>query len=658
MPEPMAVAHFESARAQRDLRRAIRILRDHGLKRSWCHCAELLVGLTKSDVHCDAPVLCAAPAAEGAMETEEEPELICEATLTELETEPVTDAFLLASSYFELSEYTRCAVALTGCEKGGGALPATEPSDEAPSREVFMWAYSLYLAGEKRKEEEILEAKSNPIVRMQAVNAMVEPLRDVLEERRSKGLLKGLAVYALGIVYKELATFRSVGGYEEGFAGDAGSQAADEQPTDDEGSSGSRQRGSVGTFAESTPVESDVKKACELLAQSVRIFPWNWSAWLDIAELSSPSTDHRHVDAVMAAAKTRRLPDELGAVFGSPEILQGCFASHVAIEQQHSEIALRVLGELKVVLQDATFVVAQEALAHYAQRNFEAAQERFEVLRAADPYRLEHLDIYSNVLYVKEQRVELSRLAHSALRIEKYRPETCCIIGNYYSLKRMHERAVIYFRRALRLDRQCLSAWTLMGHEYIEMKNINAAIEAYRRAVDTNARDYRAWYGLGQTYEILNMHFYALYYYHKAARYRPYDARMWIALAQCHEKIHKIDDAIRLYQRAANYDDAEGVAIFRLAKLYRQRRDDVSLRSYVPSVIVKASWLSQDRATECYQRYIDSLPEDTDIHESIAEALLYLAARLKQRHKFQAAQAHLVKLLDFTGPEKLEAQAM
>merc|ERR1711924_412841 len=81
------------------------------------------------------------------------------------------------------------------------------------------------------------------------------------------------------------------------------------------------------------------------------------------------------------------------------------------------------------------------------------------------------LDVYSNVLYVQEARAELSRLAHAATRCEKYRPETCCVVGNYYSLKAQHERAVLYFRRALRLDRTCLSAWTLMGHEYIEMKN-------------------------------------------------------------------------------------------------------------------------------------------------------------------------------------------
>ena len=86
-------------------------------------------------------------------------------------------------------------------------------------------------------------------------------------------------------------------------------------------------------------------------------------------------------------------------------------------------------------------------------------------MRARDPCRLEALDIYSNVLYVKEAKAELSHLAHVAFRHGKYRPETCCILGNYYSLKAQHERAVTYFQRALRLDRRFLCAWTLMGHE-------------------------------------------------------------------------------------------------------------------------------------------------------------------------------------------------
>ena len=61
----------------------------------------------------------------------------------------------------------------------------------------------------------------------------------------------------------------------------------------------------------------------------------------------------------------------------------------------------------------------------------------------------------------------ITRRRHTAVRAGKHRPETCCIIGNYYSLKAQHERAVLYFRRALRLNRRYLSAWTLMGHECV-----------------------------------------------------------------------------------------------------------------------------------------------------------------------------------------------
>jgi anaphase-promoting complex subunit 8 len=48
---------------------------------------------------------------------------------------------------------------------------------------------------------------------------------------------------------------------------------------------------------------------------------------------------------------------------------------------------------------------------------------------------LDNLDTYSNLLYVKEQRVELAHLAHKTVEIDKFRTETCCVVGNYYSLR-------------------------------------------------------------------------------------------------------------------------------------------------------------------------------------------------------------------------------
>lgn len=53
----------------------------------------------------------------------------------------------------------------------------------------------------------------------------------------------------------------------------------------------------------------------------------------------------------------------------------------------------------------------------------------FEKILELDPYRLENLDTYSNLLYVLELKMDLADLAHKVVNIDKYRVETCCVIG-------------------------------------------------------------------------------------------------------------------------------------------------------------------------------------------------------------------------------------
>ncbi len=196
-------------------------------------------------------------------------------------------------------------------------------------------------------------------------------------------------------------------------------------------------------------------------------------------------------------------------------------------------------------------------------------------------------------------RPKLAFLAQIASATDKFRPETCCVVGNYYSLKSEHEKAVMYFRRALTLDRNFLSAWTLMGHEYIEMKNTHAAIESYRRAVDVNRKDYRAWYGLGQVYEVLEMHLYALFYYQRAASLKPYDPKMWQAVGSCYDKVDRPVQSIKAYKRAliagTYYDtgssfgssqgDAQGVMdpeiLYAIGCMYEKVEDGTQAAEYM-----------------------------------------------------------------------------
>lgn len=238
------------------------------------------------------------------------------------------------------------------------------------------------------------------------------------------------------------------------------------------------------------------------------------------------------------------------------------FIFHVTTSQelyQSSDQVHSSLSQILSIFPTSAFLKAQRALLHYHTKDFDEAENIFSEILISEPHRLDNLDNYSNILYVMNYRAKLAFLAQLASNTDKFRPETCCVIGNYFSLKSEHEKAVVYFRRALILDRTFLSAWTLMGHEFVEMKNTHAAIDSYRRAVDVNRKDYRAWYGLGQTYEVLEMHSYALFYHQRAAALRPYDPKLWMAVGQCFGKIGKVSSGIRAYKRAlvaGSYYDA------------------------------------------------------------------------------------------------------
>lgn len=60
---------------------------------------------------------------------------------------------------------------------------------------------------------------------------------------------------------------------------------------------------------------------------------------------------------------------------------------------------------------------------------FDESLVHFTALRKVDPYRLDDLDVLSNILYVSEKRAELATLAQEYMRVDRVRPETCCLVG-------------------------------------------------------------------------------------------------------------------------------------------------------------------------------------------------------------------------------------
>ncbi|KAG4085759.1 anaphase promoting complex subunit 8 [Neocallimastix lanati (nom. inval.)] len=388
------------------------------------------------------------------------------------------DKFLFARSLFDIREFDRASYILNSL---------THPKC------IFLRLYSKFMAGEKRKEEEVADIiglNDNTYYMNKEILEIEEDLIDSIKNNPNDGFL----FYLYGVLCVK---------------------------------------------------KNQKKKAIQLLTRSVKLYPYNWSAWL---ELASCLITQELITSVLS-----EIDDNIMSRF---------FMAHLALEyQNNNENFETYIKPCLEIFDDSNYIRSQYALSNYHAREFEESEQYFDKIIKKDPYTLENMDIFSHVLYVTEKTTKLSYLAHNCCMIDKYRQETCCIIGNYYSLRGEHEKLYFIFNNYL-------SAWTLMGHEYIELKNTQAAIESYRRAIDLSQRDYRAWYGLGQIYEVLRMPYYSLYYYQQAASLRPYDSRMWVALAQCYDYIDHSIEAIKCYKRALIGGDSGPIVLIKLANLY------------------------------------------------------------------------------------------
>ncbi|KAJ4306579.1 Anaphase-promoting complex subunit 8 [Collariella sp. IMI 366227] len=434
--------------------------------------------------------------------------------------------YLLAKSYFDCREFERCAAVFlpesmlaslvsansneNATSKGkakasaAGPMPSVNSLPEISQKSLFLALYAKIMAGEKHKDEE-----AEMIMGPQDLGSVINKELVVVSRYLTKWF--------------------------------------DNRKADD-GDYPASQGFLEYLYGMVLAKEKNDNLALEYLMQSVHLFPWNWGAWLELTNLVS------RVEQLTKIAP--HLPQN---------IMSFIFHANAAVNlyQQGSDLAAS-LTDLLTIFPTSSFLLTCKALLCYHSKDLFAAEQEFSHILALHPHRLDALDHYSNILYVLNSRPKLAFLAHLCSNIDKFRPESCVVIGNYYSLLSLHEKAVQYFRRALTLDRACLSAWTLMGHEYVELKNTHAAIESYRRAVDVNRRDYRAWYGLGQTYEVLEMHAYALWYYKKAAGLRPWDSKMWQAVGSCLQKMGRDRDGIKALKRAlladSYYDTAAATA--------------------------------------------------------------------------------------------------
>ncbi|KAI3631955.1 hypothetical protein MIR68_009791 [Amoeboaphelidium protococcarum] len=299
------------------------------------------------------------------------------------------------------------------------------------------------------------------------------------------------------------------------------------------------------------------QKAKESFVKSIQMNSTFWGSWFELAKFMQ---DWKMVESVIG-----ELPEHVNKISFIVQVASeigpspGQSASVGSVDQVQL-----MLTDLQKLFPQSQWLESKRASIMYYLRDFESASEIFRELMVSDPYNVEITQTYSNVLFVQDDSAALSTLAHHLVKNldpQSLRPETCFVLGNYFSMKGLSANAILMFDRAVKLfgadnqyrsaiDLQAASAYTLMGHEYIEARNTDAALDSYQKAIQICPSDYRAWYGLGQAYEMLQMPVYSIYYFQKAVKLRPHDGRLWIALANIYEVTNQLDDAVRSYKKS------------------------------------------------------------------------------------------------------------
>jgi hypothetical protein len=132
--------HWEPAQIRSELRMATTILSHRGLKLAAKWASEQLVGLVKTDGTMDSSTAGGEIATMKGLHME----------LTQLQ-----DRDWYAKSLLELGEYLHAASVLS--QPNDDVTSMTPPLEDASTYGIYLRAYALYLAGERRKEQDYLE---------------------------------------------------------------------------------------------------------------------------------------------------------------------------------------------------------------------------------------------------------------------------------------------------------------------------------------------------------------------------------------------------------------------------------------------------------------------------------------------------------------------
>lgn len=240
-----------------------------------------------------------------------------------------------------------------------------------------------------------------------------------------------------------------------------------------------------------------------------------------------------------------------------------------ASSQYNSHNAIRLMNEKlpSHILNNMPWCQAQLGKLHYEISNYDMSLQYFNHLRELQPTRVKDLEIFSTLLWHLRDSYSLSTISDELIEIYPKKPETWCVLGNYFSLTKDHEEAIKAFERATDLNPRFAYAYTLQGHEHVSKESFDSAKALFRKAIACDPQHYNAYYGLGDCVARMGKYDEALLYFEKARIINPVNIILICCCGNILEKLYYQEKALNYYELACKLQPGSTIPKYKKAQL-------------------------------------------------------------------------------------------
>lgn len=171
-----------------------------------------------------------------------------------------------------------------------------------------------------------------------------------------------------------------------------------------------------------------------------------------------------------------------GTTAETVEFVKDFIHAHSCLSKLKFSAAVTAYGKLVQRHPNNTYLLQHYAYAYYSEGSTSEACNYFRKAQRLDPFCLDFMDVFASVIKSMGNELELNRLAHQLLSIDKSRPEPWNTVAMYTDMKGQKARALQFVEKAVSLDDQHVVSFIIKGNILLSMGKYEVAIQSYKRA--------------------------------------------------------------------------------------------------------------------------------------------------------------------------------